>query len=128
MEIFFNNVTVFSITGQLICAFNFNLLSWSSSGKTKSPEFKVLLLLLTLSCLSATRGQGRGSICLVPNPVNLILADGLKGDNVMDKYLWHLECLDLAQLTGTWVGGTAQKLSVQRVSLKGSEKPLKRKG
>lgn len=46
----------------------------------------------------------------------------------MDKYLWHLECLDLAQLTGTWVGGTAQKLSVQRVSLKGSEKPLKRKG
>lgn len=93
------------MTGELTCSFNFNLLSWSSSGKTKSPEFKVLLLLLTLSWLSATRGQGRGSICLVPDPANLILADGLKGDNVMDKYLWHLECLDLAQLTGSRVGG-----------------------
>lgn len=94
----------------------------------KSPEFKVLLLLLTLSWLSTTRGHGRGSICLVLHPANLILADGLKGDNVMDKYLWHLECLDLAQLTGTRVGGKMQKLSVLRVSHRGNEKALGREG
>lgn len=100
------------MTGEFNCSFKFNLLSWASSCKTESPEFKVLLLLLTLSWLSATRGQGRGSICLVPDPANLISADGLKGDNVMDKYLWHLECLDLAQLSGTGVGRAAWKLSV----------------
>lgn len=100
------------MAGELNCSFKFCLLSLISTCKTKSPEFKVLLLLLTLSWLSATRGQGRGSICLVPDPANLILADGLKGDNVMDKYLWHLECLDLAQLTGTGVGRAVWKLSV----------------
>lgn len=46
----------------------------------------------------------------------------------MDKYLRHLECLDLAQLTDTGVGRTAQKLSVQKVSLRGNGKPPGRKG
>lgn len=81
------------------------MLRWPSSGQTISVKFKVLLLLLTLSWLSATRGQGRGSICSVPGQANLILADGQKGDNVMDKYLRHLECLDLAQLAGSGLGG-----------------------
>lgn len=118
----------FNMTGGLICWFKCNALCWPFSGQTKSPKFKVLLLLWTLSWLSAIRGQGRGSICLVPDPANLILADGQKGDNVMDKYLRHLECLDLAQLTDTGVGRAAQKLSVQKVSLRGNGKPPSRKG